>query len=88
MSDQVKAGEISLIEVTPEEAKAAKARLDNYNNKPGGPPRQKNEFPQKLPSEILLTFSIGRMYIDYGGKNDDEAHRTGTAGDCPRYRSG
>ncbi len=33
VSDQLKAGEISLIEVTPEEAQAAKARLDAYHSK-------------------------------------------------------
>ena len=33
VSDQLKAGEISLIEVTPEEAQAAKARLDAHNAK-------------------------------------------------------
>ncbi len=31
VSDQLKAGEISLMEVTPEEAQAAKARLDAHN---------------------------------------------------------
>ncbi len=33
VSDQLKAGEISLIEVTPEEAQAAKARLDGHARK-------------------------------------------------------
>ncbi len=33
VSDQLKAGEISLIEVTSEEAQAAKARLDAHNAK-------------------------------------------------------
>ncbi len=33
VSDQLKAGEITLIEVTPEEAQAAKARLDAHNAK-------------------------------------------------------
>ncbi len=33
VSDQLKAGEITLIEVTPEEAQAAKARLDVHNAK-------------------------------------------------------
>ncbi len=33
VSDQLKAGEISLIEITPEEAQAAKARLDVHNVK-------------------------------------------------------
>ena len=33
VSDQLKAGEISLIEVTPEETQAAKARLDAHNAK-------------------------------------------------------
>ena len=33
MSDQLKAGEISLMEVTPEETQAAKARLDAHNAK-------------------------------------------------------
>ncbi len=33
VSDQLKAGEIRLIEVTPEEAQAAKARLDDHNAK-------------------------------------------------------
>jgi hypothetical protein len=32
-SDQLKAGEISLIETTPEEAEAAKARLDAQRRK-------------------------------------------------------
>ena len=31
VSDQLKAGEVSLIDVTPEEAEAAKARLDARN---------------------------------------------------------
>jgi hypothetical protein len=33
VSDQLKAGEISLIETTPEEAEAAKARLDTHRKK-------------------------------------------------------
>jgi len=33
VSDQLKAGEISLMEITPEEAHAAKARLDAHNAK-------------------------------------------------------
>ena len=33
VSDQLKAGEISLIETTPEESKAAKTRLDTYRKK-------------------------------------------------------
>jgi hypothetical protein len=33
VSDQLKAGEISLIEITPEETQAAKARLDAHNAK-------------------------------------------------------
>ncbi len=33
VSDQLKAGEINLMEVTPEEAQAAKARLDAHNAK-------------------------------------------------------
>jgi hypothetical protein len=33
VSDQLKAGEISLIEITPEESKAAKARLDKFRIK-------------------------------------------------------
>ncbi len=33
VSDQLKAGEISLIEVTPEEGLAAKARIDTHNVK-------------------------------------------------------
>ena len=33
VSDQLKAGEISLIETTPEEAEAAKARLDSHRKK-------------------------------------------------------
>ena len=33
VSDQLKAGEVSLIETTPEEAEAAKARLDNQRKK-------------------------------------------------------
>ena len=33
VSDQLKAGEIRLIEATPEEAQAAKARLDAHNAK-------------------------------------------------------
>ena len=33
VSDQLKAGEITLIEVTPEETQAAKARLDTHNVK-------------------------------------------------------
>ncbi len=33
VADQLKAGEISLIEVTPEEAQAAKTRLDAHNSK-------------------------------------------------------
>ncbi len=33
VSDQLKVGEISLIETTPEEAQAAKARLDIHNAK-------------------------------------------------------
>ncbi len=33
VSDQLKAGEIILIEVTPEEAQAAKGRLDAHNAK-------------------------------------------------------
>ena len=33
VSDQLKAGEISLIETTPEETKAAKARLDEVRRK-------------------------------------------------------
>ena len=33
VSDQLKAGEISLIETTPEEAEAAKARLDTQRKK-------------------------------------------------------
>ena len=33
MSDQLKAGEVSLIETTPEVAEAAKARLDTQRKK-------------------------------------------------------
>jgi len=33
VSDQIKAGEISLIETTSEESKAAKARLDTHRKK-------------------------------------------------------
>ena len=33
VSDQLKAGEISLMEITPEEAQMAKARLDAHNAK-------------------------------------------------------
>lgn len=33
VSDQLKAGEITLIETTPEEANAAKVRLDNHRKK-------------------------------------------------------
>ena len=33
VSDQLKAGEIRLIETTPEESKAAKARLDAFRKK-------------------------------------------------------
>jgi len=33
VSDQLKAGEISLIETTPREAEASKARLDNQRKK-------------------------------------------------------
>ena len=43
VSDQLKAGEISLIEVTPKEAQAAKARLDAHNAKR----RERYDWKQK-----------------------------------------
>lgn len=36
VSDQLKAGEISLIETTPEDAEAAEARLDSHRKKRRG----------------------------------------------------
>jgi hypothetical protein len=41
VSDQLKAGEISLIETTPEKVKAAKVRLDILRKKAPGPLCQK-----------------------------------------------
>jgi hypothetical protein len=43
VSDQLKAGEISLIETTPEEAETAKARLDSQLKK-----RSKRQVRKKL----------------------------------------
>jgi len=56
-SDQLQAGELSLIEVTPAEKKAAKARLDTHSKKSTGSVTQERNSPYKPNSQNLLIIS-------------------------------
>jgi len=57
VSDQLKAGEISLIETTPEEAEAAKARLDTQRKKRRGHHARKKSLTKPTFKNPLIIWN-------------------------------